>query len=42
MLAAGTAFVVPTAWAGETVLRLCIVNPRTTIDDVRLILDSLA
>ena len=42
MLATGDAFVVPTAWAGETVLRLCIVNPRTTIDDVQLILDSLA
>ncbi|HQZ35862.1 MAG TPA: pyridoxal-dependent decarboxylase, partial [Ilumatobacteraceae bacterium] len=42
LLAAGTAFVVPTTWAGETVLRLCIVNPRTTIDDVQLILDSLA
>ena len=41
LLVAGTAFVVPTAWAGETVLRLCIVNPRTTIDDVQLILDSL-
>ena len=32
---------VPTAWAGETVLRLCIVNPRTTLDDIRLIIDSL-
>ena len=42
LLAAGTAFVVPTSWGGETVLRLCIVNPRTTIDDVQLILDSLA
>jgi glutamate/tyrosine decarboxylase-like PLP-dependent enzyme len=42
MLADGTAFVVPTAWAGETVLRICVVNPRTTIDDIRLILDSLA
>lgn len=42
MLAAGTAFVVPTAWSGETVLRICIVNPRTTIDDIQLILDSLA
>ena len=28
----GTAFVVPTSWAGETVLRICIVNPRTTVD----------
>lgn len=42
LLAEGTAFVVPTAWAGETVLRICVVNPRTTVDDIRLILDSLA
>jgi glutamate/tyrosine decarboxylase-like PLP-dependent enzyme len=42
LLADGTAFVVPTAWAGETVLRFCIVNPRTTIDDIRLLVDSLA
>ena len=41
ILAAGTAFVVPTSWAGETVLRLCVVNPRTTVEDVQLILDSL-
>jgi len=41
MLAAGTAFVTPSAWNGETVLRLCIVNPLTTIDDIALILDSL-
>ena len=42
MLADGTAFVVPTAWAGETVLRICVVNPRTTVDDLQLIVDSLA
>jgi L-2,4-diaminobutyrate decarboxylase len=36
------AFVVPTSWLGETVLRFCFVNPLTTIDDVRAILDSLA
>ena len=41
MLADGEAFVVPTAWKGETVLRLCLVNPRTTLDDLRLIFDSL-
>jgi L-2,4-diaminobutyrate decarboxylase len=38
----GLAFVVPTTWAGETLLRCCFVNPRTTLDDVRLIVDSLA
>jgi glutamate/tyrosine decarboxylase-like PLP-dependent enzyme len=42
MLADGTAFVVPTSWDGETVLRICIVNPQTTIDDIRLLIDSLA
>ncbi|MFN8017331.1 MAG: pyridoxal-dependent decarboxylase [Acidimicrobiales bacterium] len=31
-------FVVPTSHRGETVLRLCIVNPRTTLDDVRAVL----
>jgi glutamate/tyrosine decarboxylase-like PLP-dependent enzyme len=42
MLASGTAFVVPTTWDGETVLRFCLVNPRTTIDDITLLVDSLA
>ena len=42
LLADGDAFVVPTAWDGETVLRICVVNPRTTIDDVQLLIDSLA
>ena len=37
----GLAFVVPTSWKGETVLRFCFVNPRTTVEDVRIILDSL-
>jgi glutamate/tyrosine decarboxylase-like PLP-dependent enzyme len=41
-LADGLAFVVPTTWAGETVLRCCFVNPRTTTADVGLIIDSLA
>jgi len=40
-LAEGVAFVVPSSWAGETVLRLCFVNPLTTIADVGVILDSL-
>jgi glutamate/tyrosine decarboxylase-like PLP-dependent enzyme len=38
----GLAFVVPTSWRGETVLRFCFVNPLTTPDDVQAILDSLA
>jgi hypothetical protein len=41
ILAAGEAFVVPSSWNGETVLRLCIVNPRTSIADIALIIDSL-
>ena len=40
-LLAGDAFVVPTAWDGETVLRLCFVNPLTTVEHVGEILDSL-
>jgi glutamate/tyrosine decarboxylase-like PLP-dependent enzyme len=31
----------PTSWQGETLLRFCFVNPTTTVDDVRQILDSL-
>ena len=42
MLAEGRAFVVPTTWDGETVLRMCIVNPRTTIEEMDAILASLA
>ena len=42
MLTTGVAFVVPTGWAGETVLRICVVNPRTTVADIQLIFDSLA
>lgn len=40
-LAQGLALCVPTTWQGETVLRLCIVNPRTTPDDIALVLASL-
>lgn len=32
-------FVQPTTWEGEKVARLCFVNPRTTIEHVRAILD---
>lgn len=37
----GHCFVVPTSWAGETVLRYCVVNPNTTVDDIASILESL-
>jgi L-2,4-diaminobutyrate decarboxylase len=42
LLAEGAAFVVPTSWKGETVLRICIVNPRTTLADIELLVNSLA
>ncbi|MEA3186161.1 MAG: L-2,4-diaminobutyrate decarboxylase [Ilumatobacteraceae bacterium] len=42
LLAEGTAFVTPTSWNGEVVLRLCIINPLTSVDDLRIIVDSLA
>lgn len=38
----GLTLTVPTSWEGETVLRFCFVNPRTTVDDVAQILASLA
>ncbi len=41
-LSAGRAFVVPSTWQGEPVLRFCIVNPVTTIDDIAEIVQSLA
>jgi len=37
----GTAFVVPTTVGGETVGRLALVNPRTTLDDLRIVLDAM-
>jgi glutamate/tyrosine decarboxylase-like PLP-dependent enzyme len=37
----GQSFVVATSWQGETVLRYCIVNPLTTIDDIADIVESL-
>lgn len=41
LLEAQVAFVQPTSWEGEKVARLCFVNPRTTIEDVRAILDAM-
>lgn len=37
----GHAFVVPTTWEGETVLRYCVINPLTTLDDLQSVFDSL-
>jgi glutamate/tyrosine decarboxylase-like PLP-dependent enzyme len=41
MLNEGRAFVVPTTLNGETILRFCIINPRTTIEEVAEIINSL-
>jgi glutamate/tyrosine decarboxylase-like PLP-dependent enzyme len=40
-LADGVALVVPTTWQGEVLLRICIVNPLTTVADIAVIVDSL-
>ncbi len=42
LLAEQVAFVTPTSWRGETVLRLCVVNPLTTADDIALLIERLA
>ncbi len=41
MLEEGRAFVVPTTLNGETILRFCIINPRTTIEEIALIINAL-
>ena len=41
-MARGVGVVLPTKLAGETLLRLCFVNPLTTRDDVDLVLADLA
>ena len=41
LLRRGLAFVLPSSVDGETVMRFCFVNPRTTIDDVELILGTM-
>jgi hypothetical protein len=41
ILGEGLAFVVPSTWDGETVLRMCIVNPRTTVAGLALVISSL-
>jgi glutamate/tyrosine decarboxylase-like PLP-dependent enzyme len=42
MLDTGAALVVPSAFEGHPILRVCVVNPCTTVDDLRLVFDSLA
>jgi len=41
-LEAHIGFVQPTTWMGERVARLCLVNPLTTIEHVRAVLDEMA
>ena len=41
LLRRGEAFVVPSSHEGRPMLRMCIVNPRTTADDLAAVLDSL-
>lgn len=38
----GVALLVPTTWKGEPCMRICLVNPRTRLDEVRSLLDDLA
>ena len=38
---AGLALVAPTKWRGETVTRFCFINPDTTENDIRMILESM-
>ncbi|MCB0999732.1 MAG: aspartate aminotransferase family protein [Acidimicrobiales bacterium] len=38
----GTALVVPTKFHGETVMRVCLVNPRTALDQLVPLLDDMA
>ena len=40
-LDSGFAFCLPTKHAGETVMRFCVVNPKTTVADIASILDSM-
>jgi glutamate/tyrosine decarboxylase-like PLP-dependent enzyme len=42
IMAANFAFVLPTTHNGETVTRFAIVNPRTTTNDIAMILDTMA
>jgi glutamate/tyrosine decarboxylase-like PLP-dependent enzyme len=35
------AFVLPTTWRGERLMRFCFVNPNTTVEAVRSVLDTM-
>ena len=38
----GVALLVPTTWKDEACMRICLVNPRTRLDEVQSLLDDLA
>jgi glutamate/tyrosine decarboxylase-like PLP-dependent enzyme len=42
LLRTGTAFVLPTTHEGRPATRFAIINPRTTITDIRMILATMA
>lgn len=42
VLTSGFAFCVPSMHDDETIMRLCVVNPKTTVADITAILDSMA
>ncbi len=41
MMENGTAFVVPSRHDDKPVFRFCFVNPKTTVDEIKLIIDAL-
>jgi glutamate/tyrosine decarboxylase-like PLP-dependent enzyme len=42
LMHAHDAFVTPSSHEGETIARICVVNPRTSPEDITFVLDSLA
>jgi glutamate/tyrosine decarboxylase-like PLP-dependent enzyme len=41
LIDSGVAFIMPTRYAGEPAARIVILNPRTTLADIQLVLDSM-
>ncbi|MGZ9190224.1 MAG: hypothetical protein ACXW39_09240 [Nitrospira sp.] len=42
LLSDGKALILPTTWHGETLMRFCFGNPRTTVTEIRSFIDSMA
>jgi hypothetical protein len=42
LLAAGAALGLPTSWHGEALMRIFFMNLRTMLEDVRILVDSMA